>query len=86
MTSAGAVHAQQMLRQEKELRGLKCEACGKSQGEEFHHLRPTGLSGRGRGLIRRAYDIRRNRRSYRLLCRPCHLKEHASDDSERRFE
>lgn len=39
---------------------------------EFAHVRPTGVSGMGRGLRQRVLDIRRFPSAYLLLCKLCH--------------
>jgi len=54
--------------------GARCDLCGATKQLEFAHITPTGLNGEGRGGLKRAYDIRRHPSSYRLLCRPCHLR------------
>lgn len=41
---------------------------------QFAHLKPTEVSGMGRGLHQRVLDINRNRESYTLLCQTCHSK------------
>ena len=58
-------------------RGNKCIDCGRTSiNGEFHHIKPTGLSGMGRGSSQRAKDIRDNPDSYVLLCRSCHRTRH----------
>lgn len=54
--------------------GNRCTICSSTDTLEFAHITPTGLNGKGRGGLDRAYDIKRNTDSYRLLCRPCHLR------------
>lgn len=41
---------------------------------EFAHVKPTGMCGRGRGLIGRYHDIKRNRDCYALRCRRHHRR------------
>src|SRR5688572_10409501 len=81
----------------REERGDKCECteerchgeqqpCGSKIKLEFAHIKPTPLTGRGRGSTRRYYDIKRNPDAYRLLCwSPCHLNRdlrQAKNDSQ----
>lgn len=62
-------------------RGNRCENCQRpltfdERGHpnlQWAHLRPTGLSGKGRGYNHRVLDIRRNPDHYALLCRDCHI-------------
>ena len=86
MCAPSIEYARAILAEERRRGGERCERCRANPGDEFHHLKPTGLNGRGRGMTRRAYDIRRHRRSYILLCIACHRKEHygaGTDESER---
>jgi len=57
-----------------------CYLCLQSKGFdsnlEFHHLRPTGLQGMGRGFDNRIRDIANNPDKYITLCRECHEKVH----------
>lgn len=57
-----------------------CYLCLKVKGFnrklEFHHLKPTGLNGEGRGFDNRIRDIVKHPDSYILLCRKCHEKAH----------
>jgi len=62
--------------------GGKCSKCGalrsrmrgrRSGPLEFAHTKPTGLSGQGRGLQRRFYDVLNNPDCYALLCKRCHV-------------
>jgi hypothetical protein len=47
----------------------KCNPCPLNREQlEFSHLRPTGLSGKGRGRSRRISDIVSNPTSYILSC------------------
>jgi len=64
------------LQEEREKRGGKCQVdgCRVEDGLEFAHIKPTGLSGEGRGQSRRAIDIIRNPECYLLMCRPHHKK------------
>lgn len=52
--------------------GGRCEECGVEEGLEFAHVEPTGLNGEGRGRAKRIFDVKKNPRSYRLLCMTCH--------------
>ena len=54
--------------------GNKCISCGADYDLEFAHIRPTKLSGKGRGRKERYFDIRKNKTSYILLCHFCHLE------------
>jgi hypothetical protein len=54
-------------------RGGKCEDCGHTFKLQFAHLKPTGLSGRGRGKWQRMRDVKKHPDAYRLLCWKCHL-------------
>jgi hypothetical protein len=54
--------------------GGKCRDCPKTTGLEFAHVRPTELSGPGRGQNERLYDVKRNPDCYTLLCGGCHWK------------
>ena len=56
--------------------GGKCQICGTRSGLNFHHIRPTELYGVGRGSWERLTDVKRNPKSYRLLCNSCHKKFH----------
>jgi hypothetical protein len=53
-------------------RGCRCLVCGTPADLEFAHLRPTGLSKRGRGRKERLYDIKKNPFDYALLCKGQH--------------
>ena len=52
--------------------GGKCSVCGSTKQLEFAHVKPTELSGTGRGKWNRDYDIKKNPECYRLLCGDCH--------------
>lgn len=52
--------------------GDVCARCTETRGLEFAHVRPTYLSGRGRGSYARYADVRDNPSAYTLLCRACH--------------
>lgn len=43
-----------------------------SLADEWAHLEPTGVKGRGRGRNRRTLDILKHRSSYARLCKKCH--------------
>ena len=49
--------------------GGKYIVCGSIEDLEFAHVKPTELSGRGRGRKERYYDILRNPDSYALVCK-----------------
>ncbi len=74
-----SVNAESMERLRQEMGG-KCIDCertyswhrGAKLPLEFSHLKPTGLTGRGRGIRNRYFDILRNRDCYALRCRYCH--------------
>lgn len=62
--------------------GGRCQRCntkrsrlarGRTAPLQFAHIKPTGLSGRGRGLRHRYFDIVRNPDCYALLCNRCHF-------------
>lgn len=40
----------------------------------FAHIKPTSLFGRGRGKMKRYYNIKNNIFYYTLLCADCHKK------------
>lgn len=60
------------LRELRAARGNKCEDCGNLEGLQFHHIKPTKLSGPGRGFNRRVLDIMKHPDCYRLVCPVCH--------------
>jgi len=73
--------AERIKKLNKKLReGLKCSLCGRSSDAKgfihFHHMKPTKLSGDGRGRWERYYDIIKNPKSYIPLCKKCHMKIH----------
>lgn len=84
--SSGSSWGMQVIQRERDKRGNMCEVCGDLGGIpttlQFHHIKPTALNGRGRGLNRRAKDIRDNPDCYILLCPACHHKEHADNEAE----
>lgn len=49
-----------------------CQKCGSKQNLEFAHIKPTDLSGWGRGRKERYYDIKNNKDHYVLVCKSCH--------------
>ncbi len=57
-------------------RGGKCERCGGPPPFQFHHVKPTGLNGQGRGYNRRVLDVLNNPDAYVMLCEECHRREH----------
>lgn len=57
----------------QEYRAGPCEKCGSRRvTRELAHVKPTPLTGRGRGLSQRYHDLRRHPDAYVRLCRPCH--------------
>ncbi len=52
--------------------GGKCERCSSKLILEFAHITPTKLKGRGRGKYTRVRDIKKNPKSYVLVCHGCH--------------
>ncbi len=70
----------------KEEFGGCCKFCTCREDEgyalQFAHIKPTGLSGTGRGSKARYYDIKKNRHCYSLLCVSCHLKFDAGKMTE----
>ena len=58
----------------RQIFGAKCWFCGSSEKLEFAHIKPTALSGQGRGQPQRFYDIVKNADSYCLSCDSCHYK------------
>jgi hypothetical protein len=73
-----ALYAHRILNHQKALRGGKCqiEKCRAKKNLEFHHIKETNLKGRGRGLVNRAIDIKKNPDHYILVCRKHHVKPH----------
>lgn len=60
--------------------GGRCIMCGgrksrKNEPLQFAHLKKTPMSKihRGRGMANRYHDIKKNRQSYVLMCRYCHI-------------
>ena len=49
--------------------GGKCVICGSIENLEFAHVKPTKLSGIGRGRKERYYDVLRNPDCYALTCK-----------------
>ena len=49
-----------------------CIKCGSIENLEYAHIKPTGLSGMGRGRKERFYDLLRHPDSYIVLCHGCH--------------
>jgi 5-methylcytosine-specific restriction endonuclease McrA len=52
--------------------GGSCQECGSTKKLEFAHIKPTNLSGWGRGRKERYYDVKNNKDCYKLLCKKCH--------------
>lgn len=54
----------------------RCFKCGICQEDidklQFAHIKPTKLSGEGRGLQKRYFDIKHNPDSYFLTCKDNH--------------
>lgn len=60
----------------RDARGGRCECgCGRTEGLEFAHRRPTEVYGRGRGLPQRYHDIKRHPDAYVLLAPGCHKQQ-----------
>jgi len=59
--------------------GGQCWFCGSREDLEFAHIKATGLNGRGRGQNHRVIDVIRNKKSYVLACRRCHVAYDAGD-------
>lgn len=57
-------------------RGNQCEinGCLVRDKLQFAHIKPTGLSGEGRGRSNRYYDIKNNPECYKLMCKWHHHK------------
>lgn len=55
-----------------------CWECGYNDllgvGLEFAHVKPTKLSGQGRGFYARYRDVLKNPDCYRLMCCDCHKR------------
>ena len=49
--------------------GGKCVVCDSTEDLEFAHIKPTKLSGRGRGRKERYYDVIKNPDCYALTCK-----------------
>ena len=57
----------------RSLRAGPCELCReKRHKRELAHVHQTSLDGRGRGLERRYYDVKRHLDAYARLCTRCH--------------
>ena len=52
--------------------GGKCNICSSKEQLEFAHIKPTELSGPGRGTDERIRDIKSHPDCYFLLCKDCH--------------
>ena len=68
----GSKWARPKLIELREKYGGCCQHCGSKDDLNFAHIKPTGLSGKGRGMDARCRDIMKNPRSYILLCFNCH--------------
>lgn len=61
-------------------RGYQCQVidkgnrCPVKDELQFAHIKPTGISGRGRGLAVRYHDIKNNPECYMLMCKWHHKK------------
>ena len=51
-----------------------CAHCTSKSELEFAHVIPTKLSGKGRGMPQRIYDVLKHPLNYLLLCSNCHYK------------
>lgn len=78
--SSGASWGRKVIDEERTKRNNQCQDCGTEGTEykplEFHHIKPTGLNGMGRGMSDRAKDIKEHPESYKLLCIGCHHRAH----------
>ena len=73
VTTRQSHHRQRMVAWLRSLRAGPCELCGeKRHKRELAHVRQTSLDGRGRGLERRYYDVKRHPDAYARLCTRCH--------------
>jgi hypothetical protein len=75
----GAKWAREQLIMLRAAYGDCCAVCGLHVNLEFHHVKPTGLNGPGRGMQNRAVDILKHRDSYILLCNYHHMLVHRQD-------
>jgi hypothetical protein len=72
-----------MFRLLREAYGNQCLDCGCGYSLEFAHIKETTISGKGRGMRIRFYDIINNPCSYILMCKKCH-EHHDSLPKEER--
>ena len=65
-----------MMSANRDQHGNQCVLCASTKRLQFAHIKPTPThnGGRGRGGLKRAYDILRNEDCFRLMCEPCHRK------------
>ena len=65
----------QMVEEQRQQFGGKCQRCGSKTNLEFAHRLHTHLTGtRGRGSRHRYYDVKYHPKSYQLLCHECHTR------------
>ena len=72
MTNKQNVWIRKKLTELIDIYGGKCMVCGSEENLEFAHVKPTELSGRGRGRKERYYDVKYNPDCYCLMCEDCH--------------
>lgn len=81
--SNGSDWGKKIIAEERDKHNNECAECGTNGTEykplEFHHIKETGLTGEGRGMNRRAKDIREHPESYKLLCIGCHHRAHYNE-------
>lgn len=69
MTARSTLWKRKERRRLKRMFGNRCYFCGDRHRLEFAHVRPTALSGMGRGSTQRIKDVRDNTDKYLLTCR-----------------
>lgn len=84
--SNGSSWGKKVLAEERAKRNNTCEDCTIVGSDdlilEFHHIAETDINGIGRGLNRRASDIRKYPDRYKLLCPDCHKKAHRNETTD----
>ena len=72
--SKSAVYMRRLWKELRAAFGGVCSnpVCEHKEGLEFAHIKPTSVSGEGRGSWRRYKDIKANPDCYTLMCRSCH--------------
>lgn len=64
------------------LSGRRFTVCGCFHDLEFAHVKPTGLTGMGRGRERRLYDVQHHPDCYTVMYKPCHKQYDAEHGIE----